>query len=82
MSNKFIKVSNNAKVSIKKGNKINSMVLLYGTGNYIQYLVIAYNERECEKEYIYVELNHFPVHWNLNQHCKSTILKKSLKIRK
>ena len=54
MSNKLIKVSNNAKVNIKKGNKINSMVLLYGTGNYIQYLVIAYNERKCEKEYIYI----------------------------
>ena len=78
MSNKLPKVSNNTKVNIKKSNKINSTVLLHGTGNYIQYLVIAYNERECEKE-IYISesynLNHFPVHWNLNQHCKSTIPK-------
>lgn len=55
MSNKLPKVSNNTKVNIKKSNKINSTVLLHGTGNYIQYLVVAYNERECEKEiYIYI----------------------------
>ena len=54
MSNKLTKVSNNTKVNIKKGNKINSSGLVYGTGSYIHYLVIAYNERECEKEYIYI----------------------------
>ena len=55
MSNKLPKVSNNTKVNIKKSNKINSTVLLHGPGNYIQYLVVAYNERECEKEiYIYI----------------------------
>ena len=54
MSNKLTKVSNNTKVNIKKGNKINSTILVYGTGSYIHYLVIAYNERECEKEYIYI----------------------------
>ena len=25
----------------------------YSTGNYIQYLVITYNERECKKKYMY-----------------------------
>ena len=33
---------------IKKINKD----LLYSTGNYIQYLVITYNEKESEKEYL------------------------------
>ena len=32
---------------------INNKVLLYSTGNYIQYLVINYNGREYEKVYIY-----------------------------
>ena len=56
------------------------------TGNYIQYLVIIYNEKEYEKVYIYtyiciymcvyiyVCVNHFAVHQKLTQHCKSTIL--------
>ena len=30
------------------------MVLLYSTGNYIQYLVVNYNGKEYEKEYIYM----------------------------
>ena len=29
-------------------------VLLYSTGNYIQYPVINHNEKEYEKEYIYI----------------------------
>ena len=33
---------------------INNKVLLYRTGNYIQYLVINYNGKESEKEYIYI----------------------------
>ena len=28
--------------------------LLHSTGNYTQYLVITYNERECKKKNIYV----------------------------
>ena len=32
--------------------KINNKGLLYSTGNYIQYLVIIYNGKESEKEYI------------------------------
>ena len=33
---------------------INNKVLLYSTGNYIQYTVINHNGKEYEKEYIYV----------------------------
>ena len=50
----------------------NSKDLLYSTGNYIQYLVITYNGKEYEKEYKYVQLNHFAVYLKLT-HCKSTI---------
>ena len=32
---------------------INNKVLLYNTGNCIQYPVIKHNQKECEKEYIY-----------------------------
>ena len=34
--------------------KINNKDLLYRIENYIQYLVITYNEKESEEEYIYV----------------------------
>ena len=34
--------------------QINNKVLLYSTGNYIQYLVITHNGKGYEKEYIYV----------------------------
>ena len=55
--------------------QINNKDLLYSTRNHIQYLVITYNGKESEKEYIYiyinVELNHFAV---FLKHCKSTIL--------
>ena len=34
--------------------KINNKVLLCSTVNYIQYLVISYNGRKSEKEYIYI----------------------------
>ena len=52
---------------------INNRVLLYSTGNYIQYPVINHNGKEYEKEcvcvcvciqiyiYIYIYLNHFAV---------------------
>ena len=33
---------------------INSKVLFYGTGNYIQYLVITYNGKESEIRHIYI----------------------------
>ena len=33
---------------------MNNKVLLYNTGNYIQYPVINHNGKEYEKEYIYV----------------------------
>ena len=57
---------------------IHNKVLLYSTGNYIQYSVTNHNGKECEKEYIiyiYVyNLSHFAVQQKLTQHCKSTIL--------
>ena len=49
---------------------INNKVLLYSTGNYIQYPVINHNTKEYEKEYVYVKLNHFAVQQKLTQHCK------------
>ena len=33
---------------------INNKVLLYSTGNYIQYPAIKHNGKEYEKEYIYM----------------------------
>ena len=54
---------------------INNKVLVYSTGNYIQYPVINHNRKEYEKEYIYVcIMNHFAIQQKLTQHCKSTIL--------
>ena len=47
---------------------INSKVLLYSTGNYVQYPVINHSRKEYKK------LNHFAVLQKLTQHCKSTIL--------
>ena len=53
--------------------QINNKVLLYSTGNYIQYLVINYNGKEYEKEYVCImeSLCYIP---ETNQHCKSTVL--------
>ena len=47
--------------------KINNNILLYSTGNYIQYPVINHNGKEYEKEHIYEteSLCCIP------QHCKS-----------
>ena len=58
---------------------INDKVLLYSTGNYIQYPVINNHGKEYLKSmyiymYIYVKLNHFAVQQKLTQHCKSTLL--------
>ena len=56
---------------------IKSKVLLYSTGNYIQYHVISQNGKGYEKEYVYI----YVYNWitllysrNLTQHCKSTVL--------
>ena len=49
--------------------------LLHSTKNYIQHHIITYNEKEYEKEYIYIYITEFSVHPKLTQHCKSTILK-------
>ena len=38
----------------RKAGEITSKDLLYSTGNYIQYSKITYNEKETQKEYIYV----------------------------
>ena len=58
-----------------KIDKINNKVLLYNTGNYIQYPVITIIEKNMKKEfYIYIYSNHFAVHLKLTQHCKSPIL--------
>ena len=46
-------------------------ILLYSRGNYIQYLVINHNEKEYEKEYVYIELSHFAIQQKLTQPCKS-----------
>ena len=60
-------------------------VLLYSTGNYIQNPVINCNWKEYEREYIYthtyihIKWNHFSVHQQLTQHCKSTIIEKKRK---
>ena len=54
---------------------INKKVLLYSTGNYIQYPVINHNGKESKESiYMYVKLNHFVLQKKLTQHCKSTIL--------
>ena len=47
---------------------INSKVLLYSTGNYIQHPVI----NPSEKEYIYTKLSHLAIQDNSTQHCNST----------
>ena len=39
--------------------KINNMILLYSTGNYIPYLVIIYNGRESGKEYMHISIYSF-----------------------
>ena len=36
----------------------------YSIGNYIQCLVITSNGKESEKEWLYVEMNHFAATWN------------------
>ena len=62
--------------------KIGNKDLLYGTGNYTQYLLITCNGKECIYMcvcvciciYIYINLSHFAVHLKVTQHCKLTIL--------
>ena len=48
----------------------NNKLLMYSAGIYIQYPVIDHNRKEYEKEYIYLNLNHFAVRQKLTQHCK------------
>ena len=53
------------------------MNLLYGSGNYVQYLVITYNGKESENICIYLT-EPLAVHVKLIQYCKSTIILKNL----
>ena len=48
---------------LKQGN---DRGLLYGTGNFFQYLMITYDGNESEQEYIcvYVSLKHTAAHLN------------------
>ena len=39
--------------------KITNKHLLYNTGNYTQYLVITYNGKESDKEYICITESHY-----------------------
>ena len=51
--------------------RINNKVLLYSTGNYIQYPMINHNGKEYEKEYI-CTMNHLAGQQKLIKHYKST----------
>ena len=63
--NLFIKQTHTAICNISK-------LLLYGTENCIQYLVITYNGKESEN--IYIQQDHFAIYQKLTQHCKSAML--------
>ena len=53
---------------------INNKVLLYSTGNYIQYPVINYSGEEYEKTiYIYICITESLGYTTEIRHCKSTI---------
>ena len=52
---------------------IKSKILLYSSGNYIQYNVINHNGKEYRKRMYACILSHFDVQQKLTQHCKSTI---------
>ena len=43
--------------------KIDNSGLLYSTRNYTQYLVVTYNGKESEKEYIYVVYIHISIYY-------------------
>ena len=58
---------------IKRQIEINNKVLLYGTGNYIQYPVINHNGKNMKKNiytHIYVKLNHCAIHQKLTQQLR------------
>ena len=42
--------------------QVNNKDLLYNKGNYIQYLVVTFNGKESEKEYMWLTLQYT---WNL-----------------
>ena len=49
-------------------------VLLYSTGNYIQYPVINHNEKNIKKNVCVCTTESLCLQQKLTQHCKSTIL--------
>ena len=55
------------------GGRINNRVLLYSTGNYIQYPMINYNGKNMKNTYMYMCNRHFAVQQNLT-HFRWTIL--------
>ena len=56
---------------------------LYSTGNYTQFLVITYNGKESEKEYIYTCITEsLSVHWKLTKLCKSAIFQFFKRLKK
>ena len=63
---------------------INKKVILYSTGNHIQYSVTNHNGKEYEKEYIYICvciyicITESLCCTEITQHCISTILKKGI----
>ena len=69
---------------------INNKVLLYSTGNNIQYSVTNHNGKEHEKEciyihiyiYVYIWSSHLAVQKKFTLHCKSTMLLQNLKRQK
>ena len=60
--------------------KDKNKVLLYSTGNYIQYPVINHNRKENKKRYIHIKLNHRDVQQELIKHCRLAIIFKNWKI--
>ena len=53
---------------------ISNGVLLYSTGNYIQFPGIDHVENNIKKEDVYICMIHFAVQQKLAQQCKLTIL--------
>ena len=50
----------------------NNKDLQYSPGNYMQYLIINYNEKESNKNKICIIYHHFAAYLKLKQCCKST----------
>ena len=46
-----------SKCKLLHTERINNKILLYGTGNYIQYSAINHNGKEYDEEYIYIYIH-------------------------